>query len=141
MNSMFGDPRLSEIRQVTLNYVGGSPASYLIHKSEVDAFVEASKRLHFYPGKNPHNGEEAAKVWQITVAKMEMRGPYWWTVPDLQNNGDPAGAHIIDGAVGRPVFTDEATVARWEAERAESEAAYYREREREAKSRSIASAE
>ena len=79
------DPKMSELRKVTLYYrEGGAPASYLIRESEVDTFIEASKRLHFRPGKNPHNNEQAAKVWQITVARLEMRGPFWWTVPDLQ---------------------------------------------------------
>lgn len=124
---------LSDIRQVTLCFVGGTPTSYLIPVTEVDAFVSATKRLHWKPGRNPHNNEEAAKVWKITVAEMKMRGPFWWTVPDLQNNDDPAGAHIIDGGVGRTVFVDEELVARWDAEQAEEEAAHYRGLEKAAR--------
>lgn len=125
--------QLSDIRQVTLCFVGSTPTSYLIPAAEVDTFVAAAKRLHWKPGKNPHNGEEAAKVWQITVSKLEQRGPFWWTVPDLQNNGDPRGAHIIDGGVGRVVFQDEELTNRWEAERAEEEAAHYRAKEKQAR--------
>ena len=123
---------LSDVRKVTLHYIGSTPASYLVPADQVDRFVEASKRLHFRPGKNPHNGEDAAKVWKITVAEMELRGPYWWTVPDLQNNGDPAGAQIIDAGREQTAFVDEATVRRWQAEEAEAEARYYRELEQEA---------
>lgn len=131
------DPKLSEIRRVTLCYQEGAPVSYLVHQSEVDTFVEASKRLHFKPGKNPHNGGETAKVWRITVAKMESLGPFWWTVPDLGRNGDPAGAQIIDGGNERTVFTDEEYVARLHAEEAEQEAAHYRAQERKARSAAI----
>lgn len=124
---------LSEIRRVTLYYVQGHPSSYLIPAAEVDRFVEASKRLHWRPGRNPHNNEEAAKVWRITVAELELKGPFWWTTPDLQSNGDPAGARIIDGYQERQVFVDAELVNRWEAERAEDEARHYRELERAAR--------
>jgi hypothetical protein len=124
---------LSDVRQVTLHYVSGAPVKYLVLASEVERFVEASKRLHFNPGKNPHNGVETAKVWKITSAKLEFRGPFWWTVPDLQNNNDPAGARIIDSAREEQLFIDHETVNRWHAEEAEAEAAMYRERERQAR--------
>lgn len=124
---------ISDVRKVTLYYIGRSPAFYLIAAAQVDTFVEASKRLHWKPGKNPHNGEEAAKVWKITVAELEARGPYWWSVPDLQNNGDPNGAQIIDGGTERTAFVDEEYIARCNAEEAEAEAEFYREQERAAR--------
>src|ERR1700727_2221724 len=107
---------LTDVRQVKLHFVGGKCDSYLILASEVDRFVEASKRLHFNPGRNPHNNVETAKIWQITVAQMEVRGPFWWTVPDLQNNGDARGASIIDGGIDRAVWQDKAYLARIRAE-------------------------
>lgn len=118
---------LDDIRQVTLCFVGGSANTYLVHKDHVDRFVVASKRLHFKPGKNPHNGEGASKIYQITVAALEPGGPFWWSTPDLQNNGDPAGAQIIDARSTEIVWTDSATVNKWRAEEAEAEARYYRE--------------
>jgi len=123
---------LADVRKVTLCFVGGGFSSYLVLASELDRFVEASKRLHFQPGRNPHNGVEAARIWQITVGEFELRGPFWWTVPDLQNNGDPRGARVIDVGIDHPVWQDEAYIARSNAEEAEAEAAYYRAQERRA---------
>jgi hypothetical protein len=123
---------LSDIRKVTLHYIGSYPESYLIPTAEVPRFVDASKRLHWKPGENPHNGDDAARIWRITVATLGARGPYWWTTPDLQNNDDPAGARIFDIESEQVVFVDEAVVNRWHAEEAEAEAAHYRERESEA---------
>ena len=124
---------ISDVRQVSLYYIGGAPTSYLIPIGEVDRFVEASKRLHWRPGKNPHNGADAAKIWKITVSSLELRGPFWWTVPDLQKNGDPAGARFIEGGSGKVVFVDDEYVARQNAEQAEAEARFYREQEAEAR--------
>lgn len=127
---------LSDVRRLTLHYVSGSPLSqYLIPATEVDRFVEASKRLHHDPGRNPHNGVGAAKIWQITVAELTPRGPFWWTTPDLQRNNDPAGAHIIDSYHERIVWTDEEYVARCNAEEAEAEAKHFRAVEKEARQR------
>lgn len=127
--------KLEHLRQVTLDYVGGSASKYLVLASEVDRFVEASKRLHWQPGINPHVTDRDArtsKIWRITVAKLELRGPFWWTVPDLQNNGDPAGAHIIDAGIGKTVFVDKSYIAECRAEEAEAEARHWREQVRSA---------
>lgn len=124
---------LENVRQVTLYYIDGAPTKYLVAADDVDVFVTAAKRLHWRPGKNPHNGAEAAKVYQITVATMGLRGPFWWTAPDLQNNCDPAGARIIDVDKERTVWIDEEYFARCEAEQAEDEARHWRAREAEAR--------
>lgn len=126
---------LSAVRKVTLSWIGGAPSSFLVAESDVNTFIEATKRLHFKPGRNPHNNAECAKIWRITVSKMEMRGPFWWTVPDLQKNGDPRGARIIDGGIDKEVWVDEEYVARLNAEEAEAEAAHYRAIERKARER------
>lgn len=127
--------QIDDVRKVTLEFVKGPSSSHLIPADEVDRFVEASKRLHWKPGINPHvrdRDNRASKIWRISVAKLELRGPFWWTVPDLQNNGDPAGARIIDAGVGKTVFVDEAYVARCRAEEAEAEARHWRKRVRAA---------
>jgi hypothetical protein len=124
---------LSTVRKVTLCWVKSPPTSFLVSESDVATFIEATKRLHWKPGRNPHNGEGCSKVWQITVAKMELRGPFWWTVPNLQNNDDPRGARIIDGGIGKVVWTDQEHVNRLRAEEAEAEAEHYRELERKAR--------
>jgi hypothetical protein len=133
MTEQGGDLRLSEICRVTLNFIDSKPTSYLIPAAEVERFVEASKRLHWRPGRNPHNGVHAALIWQITVAELKLHGPFWWTTPDLQNNGDPAGAHTIDGYLDKVVWEDREYIARCEAEQAEAEAAHWREEERKAR--------
>lgn len=133
------DIQLSDVRKVTLYYIGTTPSSFLIPAAEVDRFVDASKRLHWKPGRNPHNGCEASKVYQITVGTMEARGPFWWTTPDLQNNGDPAGARIIDVGTERTVWVDDEYIARCEAEQAESEARHWRAKERKARQRTHSS--
>lgn len=124
---------ISDIRKVTLFYIDGTPASFFVPAAEVDRFVEASKRLHWKPGCNPHNGSKTAQAYQITVATMGLRGPFWWTTPDLQNNCDPAGARIIDVDKERTVWIDEEYFARCEAEQAEDEARHWRAREAEAR--------
>jgi hypothetical protein len=128
-----GNLRVSEIRKVTLNYVKSPPSTYLIPAAEVERFIEASKRLHWRPGVNPHNGNSTARIWQITVAELKFQGPYWWTTLGLQTNGDPAGAHIVDGYLEKSAWIDEEYVARCEAEEAEAEAAHWRSKERAAR--------
>lgn len=56
--------------------------------------VTATKKLHHKPGINPHNKGETAKIGAILSQPLEATGPYWWSTPDLQNNGDPRGAKI-----------------------------------------------
>lgn len=128
------DLMLANVRKVTLYWIERMPTSFLVAEADVETFVEATKRLHWKPGRNPHNNEECSKVWRITVAKMELRDPFWWTVPDLQQNDDPRGARIIDGGIDRAVWTDVEYVNRLHAEEAEAEAEHYRALERKARS-------
>lgn len=66
-----------------------TPAStYIVPKEDVDRFVTAQKQLHFEPGKNPHNGNTTAVIYEIKVAPIQAKGPFWWTVPGLQKNND-----------------------------------------------------
>lgn len=118
-----GDPKLSEMRQVELHYIDRAPDKYLVHQCEVRKFVEASKRLHFKPGKNPHNGAKCPKIFQITVSRLRPTGPFWWTTPDLQNNHDPNGARVFNGDYGprETAFIDQATVDQWRAEEERAE--------------------
>lgn len=88
---------VADIRVVSLHWVGGSPTNYFVHKDEVAAFVEASRRLHFDPGVNPANGHKTSRIYQIDVEELLFDGPYWWTVPSLDGNDDPAGARILCG--------------------------------------------
>jgi hypothetical protein len=119
------DYRLSEIRKVTLHWHDRSPTSHLMHKDDVAMFVEASTRLHFDPGINPATGGKTSKIWQITVAELEFKEPYWWTMPCL-GDGDRIGARIIDGGIGEDAWVDQEYVDRMNAEEDEMEEAWER---------------
>ncbi|WP_293811819.1 hypothetical protein [uncultured Bosea sp.] len=86
---------VTPISEVELHYAGGTTARYWVPSSEVTAFAQACRRLHHTPGVNPHSGKDTIKIWQITSRSMSVAGPFWWSTPDLQSNGDPAGARII----------------------------------------------
>jgi hypothetical protein len=85
---------LGDIRKVELMWEEGTPTSYLIHKDEVETFIDANLKLHYDPGINPATKEKTARVWQIRVGKLKRKGPYWWTSPAL--DGAKPGAHIFD---------------------------------------------
>ncbi len=130
------DAKLSDVRKVSLHWIEGAPTSYFVLSAEVSTFVEASKRLHWRHGINPHvkdRDNTCAKLWRISAAVLEFQGPFWWTVPDLQKNDDPRGARIIGGGKEETLFIDEEYVARCEAEEAEAEARHYRKQEAEAR--------
>lgn len=63
-------------------------AMFIVPKEDVDRFVTAQKQLHFEPGKNPHNGNTTAVIYEIKSAPIQAKGPFWWTVPGLQKNND-----------------------------------------------------
>ena len=72
------------------------PTTYIVAETQLATFMAALLKLHYEPGVNPHNGGKAAEALCITAAKLQTSGPYWRSVPDLQNNGDPNGAIIFD---------------------------------------------
>lgn len=87
----------SDLRLVILQLEDDSRPQYILHKSQVNRFVDASKRLHHDPGVNPHNGAKIKKLVRIIVAEPECNGPYWWTTPNLYKNADfENGAVIFD---------------------------------------------
>lgn len=130
---MTADLKLSDIRKVEVHWVEGRPStSYLIHVDEIDKFVEATKRLHFKPGINPHQTDrkarKCAKIWRIDVQKLVFKEPYWWTTPDLGVSGKMVGARIIDGEIvgAEEAFIDQAYVDRINAEEDAMEDAWER---------------
>lgn len=105
---------ITPISEVDLHFAGGSTITHMVPTLDLSAFVEASKRLHHSPGINPHNGGETAKVWKITSRPMRIDGPYWWSTPDLGDNGNPAGARILRWGATDVLFIDEdAPDAQW----------------------------
>lgn len=89
----FGD-----LRQVVLEYVtGGDSAAYIVHKSQVDRFVEATKKLHYDKTEGNFTKDGALKIKRIQVGSADRSGPYWWTTPSLKGNYDfKNGAVIYD---------------------------------------------
>lgn len=97
----------ADLRVVTMDYRNGAPTSNIILAEHLDTFVEACKRLHFKPGVNPANGNETARIWRIRVSHLMAHGPYWWSTPNLGQNGQPGGALIISEGIFETVWVDE----------------------------------
>lgn len=97
----------SDLRVVTLDFVGGGSSSHIALADQVDTLVDASKRLHFAPGVNPATGEETARIWRIRVSELRAGGPYWWSTPNLGDNGQPSGALIINEGIFSTAWIDE----------------------------------
>jgi hypothetical protein len=90
--------QLSDLVKVTLVFFDLTTNDHMIRKEDLDKFVEASKQLHYNPGKNPHNGGNAKPICAITVeTDLRWTGPFWWTTPGLKRNGDPAGVQLLQG--------------------------------------------
>ena len=98
--------KITAITKIERHWVGGETALDFIPESEVARFVTACIRLHHTPGINPHTGGEARKIWKIVAHDMNVRGPFWWSTPDLQKNGDPNGARIVAWSLSRELFVD-----------------------------------
>jgi len=91
---------MADFRQVTLHFRNGdaiSTSEHLVHKDDVDALVEASKKLHYDPGINPHCGRKTSQIYMISVATPYIAGPYWWSTPGLGKIKDESsGANLIN---------------------------------------------
>lgn len=74
---------------------GKHPTERIVAFHQLEKFLLAILELHFSPGLNPHNRNEAAEVQCITTATLQPRGPYWWSTPGLQENNDPNGVVIF----------------------------------------------
>jgi hypothetical protein len=100
------DPKISELRIVELWFKDGSPQKHIVHQDDVDKFVEATLKLHFKPGINPHvtdGDNKTSRVSQIWVFPIVNQGGYWWSDPELKSN---TGAHIYDSGLGKIAWID-----------------------------------
>lgn len=100
------EPCLSELRQVALYFVGDAwpRSTHIVLASEVDKFVAACRELHHESAINPHSGLKTARLSRITVGRLVLFGPYWWSTPGLRDNGDPKGARVISPVADQIVF-------------------------------------
>lgn len=97
----------ADLRVVSLDFVQGTPSTHILLAEQVGIFVEASKRLHFNPGVNPATGVETSRIWRIRSSTLMAHGPYWWSTPNLGDNGQPDGALIIRDGLGDTLWIDE----------------------------------
>ncbi len=84
------------LRLVELEFVDGSAARHIVSAGETAPLIFASVKLHNYPGINPHNNQQTLGLKRIVIYEIGQSGPFWWSTPDLQNNGDQNGAQILD---------------------------------------------
>lgn len=88
------DTPLRDLRKVILYFqeqgIIGSPIAHLVHKDYVQDLVEASVKLHYSPGRNPHNGEKTSRLYYIECNQLLPDTVPWWGVPDLTSEGPVA---------------------------------------------------
>lgn len=85
-----------DITRITIHWEDSEEkTSHFVRTEHVERFVEATKQLHVSPAVNPHSGNPCRKAKAIIAEDPEIVGPYWWTTPGLQENGDPNGAEIL----------------------------------------------
>ena len=84
-----------DLRKVILYFCGGGCSEHIVKTTDLAKFIEASQRLHYEPGINPHNGKVTARLSCIEVSKLVSGGPYWWSTPSLKENGDPDGVEVF----------------------------------------------
>jgi hypothetical protein len=103
------------------------PTMYLIRKAHLERFKEATLKLHHERGVNPHDGNKTARLYRMTASPLQSHGPYWWTTPNLQANGDSARATIIDTSLSTETLwlSDEEDLRGEAEEEAEAEAAAF----------------
>lgn len=88
-----GDPRLSELRLVEWELEGAGsegPRREIVLATEVERLVAAVLALHHDPGRNPHNGQPAARLLRLSVGRPALGQGYWWSAANLQDSGDKA---------------------------------------------------
>src|SRR4051812_26779763 len=89
------DPRISEVRKVTLYYVDGTRDEFIIPTSQINKFVIASVKLYATSGLNPYCHIMTSKLCKIISTTLRLRGPFWWSTPDLEDDDNPDGAKVF----------------------------------------------
>lgn len=84
------------LRRVELHWEHDKePTVHIVSEQELQILIKATVKLHHHPGVNPHiRNARTSQVAKITVQKLEPSGPYWWSTPNLQEDGDPNGATL-----------------------------------------------
>lgn len=88
--------KLSDVRIVRLLWSDDSPATdYFTTVLDMDKMVEATTKLHFNPGFNPHNNCPTSKIDGIDILMFKEHASFWWTNPDLKNENED-GAKLLE---------------------------------------------
>ena len=91
------------LRRVELHWEHGEkPTVHIVSEQELQRLIKATVKLHHHPGVNPHVKDRDAKTAQVAkiiVQRLVSSGPYWWSTPNLQENGDPNGATLWDWSI------------------------------------------
>jgi len=81
---------VSNLRRVSISYDLGDHSDFMVHADQVDTFVQAQIEIH-----QPGGRGKTARY--ISVWKPHLDGPYWWTVPSLdQRDAIENGALVFD---------------------------------------------
>lgn len=97
----------TDLRYVRMDFRKGRSTTHIVLADELDTFIEACTRLHYSPGVNPVTSVETARIWRLSVAELMAGGPYWWSTPNLGDNGQECGALIVNEGIFRDVWRDE----------------------------------
>jgi len=124
------DAPIKDFRIVHVKFEGESyfTTSHVVHKDDLDKFIQATKELHVYKGdRNPITGTIPSKLREIRVNTFDPTGPYWWSTPGLTGNDNPEGVTIYstDMCHGNIV---------WESEQLKKDNLAYYEAEQKAES-------
>lgn len=106
MKTITEQTTIGEIRRVVLQFADSNRQEHFMHVDDVDAFVEATYKLHINPGINPHvqnwwvgrltraDKRNTAPVINISVYRLcpGLTTDLWWSRPSLDKG---EGATII----------------------------------------------
>ncbi len=84
-----------DLRLMKLFFIDDSMVHRIVHYKDVQKLVQATLSLHYDPGVNPHNGKKTLRLERITLWKLRMTGPYWWSYPYLRVDSGTQGVEIF----------------------------------------------
>lgn len=96
-SATFSDPKCKpdDLVLVKLKFANEPPyTEYHLLYRDVEAFIEATYKLHVSPGINPHNGRVTIPVVKILAYTCKPT-KYWWTDPSLSHNDDTAPGRVL----------------------------------------------
>jgi len=97
------ETQVQDLRQVCLIWepvddTYSSPVQHIVHKDDVNKFVQACIELHYNKALDPNtdNDHRPSLICEIVVYKFNPAGPFWWSTPGLGDNDDLNGAKTLE---------------------------------------------